>query len=80
MDIEIICPHCGGMIVVNVRDINCAIFRHAVYKVNMQPIPPHESKEKCKEFFDSGIVYGCAQPFKIIKENEKYIAIICDYI
>ena len=80
MDLELNCPHCNGNIVVNIKDINCAIFRHAVFKHSMQPIPPHETKIKCEQLVESNRVYGCAKPFKVIKENEKYITIICDYI
>ena len=80
MDLELNCPHCNGIIVVNTSHINCAIFRHAVYKNTMQPIHPHESKINCDKLIETNSVYGCTKPFKIIKEKDKYITIICDYI
>ena len=81
MDLELNCPHCNGIIiVVNTSQINCSIFRHAVYKNTMQQIPPHESKINCDKLIETNSVYGCARPFKVIKEKDKYITITCDYI
>jgi len=80
MDIELICPHCKDYFIVNKKDINCAIFRHAVFKKNFHPINPHETKEKCQELVDNNLVFGCAKPFKLILNNDKYEAEICDYI
>ena len=79
MDIQLNCPHCQEKFIVNEKDINCAIFRHAVYKNNMQPINPHASLDECTKLLNDNLVYGCAKPFKIIK-NETYEAIICDYV
>ena len=47
MDVELTCPHCQDVIIVNESQINCSIFRHAVYKNTMQQISPHESKINC---------------------------------
>lgn len=57
------CPHCNDLIQVARADINCQIFRHAVYKNNHMQIPPHSSKEVCDALIASGEVYGCARPF-----------------
>lgn len=37
----VLCPHCFDEIVINVAEINCAIFRHAIYRANYEPIDPH---------------------------------------
>ena len=73
MDI-ITCPHCGEYAII--AEINCAIFRHGVYKTNMQPINPHASKEECERLLANGEIYGCGKPFKY---DGKTIE-ICDYI
>lgn len=57
------CPHCGGSVQVAKSQINCKIFRHAVFKTNLKYIPPHSTKEVCDDLFTSGAVYGCAKPF-----------------
>ena len=74
------CPHCHDFISIEKKDINCAIFRHAVYKMNYQPIPPHSSQTECESLIDQGLVYGCAKPFKLIIEKQKFCAEKCDYI
>jgi hypothetical protein len=74
------CPHCKHYIYVFSNELNCHIFRHGIFKNNFQQIDPHLSKEKCDYLFKSGLIYGCGKPFKIIKENDNYKAIICDYI
>ena len=78
--LDFICPHCDCHLVVHRNEINCSIFRHAVYKHNMQQINPHESKENCDKLIQEDKVFGCGKPFKIITEENKYQIIICDYI
>lgn len=80
MDLELICPHCNNFVIVNTKDINCGIFRHAVYIKDMKPINPHETKENCDELVKNNLVYGCGKPFKIIQIDNKYFVEICDYI
>lgn len=76
-EIQIVaCPHCGGGI--EIEAINCAIFRHGVYKTG-EAIPPHSSKEECDKAIDQGI-YGCGKPFRCEMQNNIYVATICDYI
>lgn len=58
------CPHCQGIVQVNHSDINCQIFRHAVYKHNQQPIHPHMSKQACDLLHQTGRIYGCGRPFR----------------
>jgi hypothetical protein len=81
-DVEIYlnCPHCGLMFMTTERTIACTIYRHAVLKSNMEQINPHASKEECNAFLNSGLVYGCAGPFRIIKVNGLYEAVVCEYI
>ena len=46
-DIILNCPHCKHVVIVNRKDINCAIFRHAIRKDNGEQIDPHSSKDIC---------------------------------
>jgi len=70
------CPHCNDNIIIYHTDINCKIFRHAVYKHNLQPINPHSSKQICDDLVLNNQVFGCAKPFTFDGINAK----ICDYI
>ena len=74
----VICPHCKESIII--EEINCAIFRHAVLKINNQQINPHSSKDICDSLIEKKLIYGCGKPFQIIKNNNKLEAVICDYI
>lgn len=78
MNIVVECPHCKYP--VEILEINCAIFRHAVLKVTGVQINPHTSKIDCDKLVEEGRIYGCGKPFRIIKINNAYNAIICDYI
>jgi len=80
MDIQFNCPHCQDPFIVNSKDINCGIFRHAVYKSNMKPINPHETQSKCEKLVRKELVYGCAKPFRITEKDGIYTVDICDYI
>lgn len=72
------CPHCKGSSYID--QINCGIFRHAVYKHNNEPIPPHTSKEECERLCSQDLIYGCSKPFRLVKKEDIYIAVECDYI
>lgn len=80
------CPHCNHQIQVHKNDLNCKIFRHAVYKHNMQQISPHMPKILCERLIMNEQVYGCAKPFQLVRiqdsrENqESYEVHMCDYI
>jgi hypothetical protein len=80
MDIIIQCPNCLEFIIININEINCGIFRHAVYKNNMISINPHETKINIEKMINNDEIYGCGKPFKIIKNKNKYLAINCEYI
>ena len=71
------CPHCGGLIVVAARDMNCRIFRHAVFKATLEPISPHAPRAVCESLVAAGTVLGCGKPFRITPAN---VAVACDYI
>jgi hypothetical protein len=67
-----LCPHCGIMI--EIVQLNCAIFRCGIYKHNYQQIPPHLPKRECDLLIDK--IYGCGKPFRVINKKLE----ICDYI
>ena len=72
------CPHCELLMEIN--QLNCCIFRHGVFKNTMKHIPPHLSKMDCEKLVQEDLIYGCGKPFRIIIDNGKITAIICDYI
>tara|TARA_E500000178_G_C16338479_1_gene452208 strand:+ start:126 stop:377 length:252 start_codon:yes stop_codon:yes gene_type:complete len=78
--IIISCPHCKDYIYINLKELNCHIFRHGVYKNNNKQIDPHLNKNECDRLFNEKLIYGCGKPFQLIKENNEYKTIICDYI
>ena len=64
------CPHCQEII--EITQINCAIFRHGILKSNFTQIKPHLSQDKCIELINHDLIYGCGKPFKLVK-NEPII-------
>ena len=77
--IIITCPHCGHPVLI--EKINCAIFRHGAFKTNGTQIPPHLPKDECDKLSEQNLVYGCAKPFKLIKDHtDNWIGEICEYI
>ena len=58
------CPQCGDLIIVDQKDLNCCIFRHAVDKKTFQPINPHASERECQSLVDTQQIYGCGKPFQ----------------
>ena len=74
------CPHCNDDIIVHKNELNCKIFRHGVYKSNMEQINPHLGKDLCDRLKHDDMIYGCSKPFQIIEKHNKYYIIICDYI
>ena len=77
-EFEVKCPHCNNYVII--EQVNCAIFRHGIFKKNMLQINPHLSKLECDKLIDNNLIYGCGKPFKIEKINNIWIAIECDYI
>jgi len=75
----VICPHCQCE--VEILAINCAIFRHAVFKGTGAQLNPHASKQECDSLLQQGQIYGCGKPFRIQPgPNGQQEAVICDYI
>ena len=62
----VICPNCQNY--VEILELNCCIFRHAVYKESNPSI--------IDKLIKDNLILGCGKPFKIIN----CIAIPCDYI
>lgn len=79
------CPYCKDNkdieenILIYLKDINCAIFRHGAYKDSGKQIPPHTPKEECDRLFKEGKIDGCGKPYEIIKDNGEYKIQKCDY-
>lgn len=72
--IIVLCPWCNGMIVI--LSLNCGIFRHGIYRKNMNQIPPHASKNVCDRLIRENKIYGCGKPFRV----SKGIISKCNYI
>lgn len=83
------CLHCNETFVIHMKDFNCKILRHGVYKHNLQQINPHASKEECDMLVATGKIYGCAGPLQIVESDSsggaiatpnQYSVVTCDYI
>ena len=73
------CPHCKEFIII--QEINCGIFRHGILKTTNEQIEPHLNKDRCDYLKSNDLIYGCGNPFQIIKKENNSIEIkICDYI
>jgi len=79
-EIYVVCPHCDQQILIMSNEINCAIFRHGAFKDTGSQVNPHETKEICDKLFDSNAVHGCCKPFKLVQNENNYVAEICDYV
>lgn len=78
---EFNCPHCDGGILVQWQDINCKIFRHAVYSHGAQkgnPINPHETQSNIEKLIDQNEIYGCGKPITMSGDCKQVHA--CDYV
>jgi hypothetical protein len=79
--ILITCPHCKAVSQVAIKDINCRIFRHGVYKSTFKPIDPHTPKVICDALKARDLIYGCGKPFRLIWiEGNVGHVVGCDYI
>jgi hypothetical protein len=77
-ELIIICPHCNVPVII--EKINCAIFRHGIFKKNGKQINPHSTKELCDYYIRENKIYGCGKPFRIIAKDNSFVSEICDYI
>ena len=74
------CPHCNMMVMLPKAEFNCKIYRHGIYKNNLQQIDPHMKKKECDRLAREGLIYGCGKPFKILSETTGFKIMLCDYI
>lgn len=74
------CPHCESYVTVLKNEINCAIFRHAIFKDTFIPIDPHSTLQECEKLLSENKIFGCAKPFQIKFINNIAIAFKCEYI
>ena len=78
------CPNCNEFIQVLRSQTACCIFRHGIFKHNGEQVPPHSAKELCDSLKETGRIYGCGKPFKIIlttiPEFPHGYAEMCGYI
>jgi hypothetical protein len=77
-ELIVVCPHCSVLVLI--EQLNCCIFRHAIFKNDFSQVNPHASLDECNKLINNNLVYGCCKPFRVINKNNNYIAIICDYI
>jgi hypothetical protein len=79
MEKIITCPNCNNYVIIS--ELNCCIFRCAIYKKTNEQIDPHLSEEKCNILIKNDLIYGCGKPFQIIiQDDETLIVKKCDYI
>ena len=72
------CPACKDLIYI--EQINCGIFRHGIFKHNMEQIPPHSNKEFIDNLIQTNNIIGCGQAFKLSYDIDgKITAIFCSF-
>ena len=64
------CPHCMQYMELIKNEINCAIYRHGMFKINGDQIDPHTPKDICDKLVENNLIYGCGKPFQLF-ENKK---------
>lgn len=74
------CPYCNGNIQIEKNELNCRIFRHAIFRHDGNQLNPHAPQKECERVVEQNLVYGCAKPFKIINIDGKETIIKCEYI
>lgn len=73
------CPHCH--LSVWIEEINCAIFRHGVFRDTHVQVPPHASKTECDDLVARDLIIGCGKPFRVVVDGDaNATAVVCDYI
>lgn len=73
------CPHCQGAVVIEA--VNCAIFRHGVFRRSGHQVPPHAPKADCDAWVARGEILGCGRPFRVMCDaSGSLVAVVCDYI
>ena len=81
-EIHVKCPHCNDDIFILIYEINCNVFRHGIYKDNLQQMDPHAKKSVCEKLKRDDLIFGCGKPFSLDhdKKENKFFAVKCDYI
>ena len=85
-NIYIECPHCNQLMELIKQEINCAIYRHGIFKDTGGQMDPHAPKQVCDELVEKDLIYGCGKPFKIFENKNpvtkiaNYYVEKCDYI
>lgn len=74
------CPHCNDFVLVIIKEINCRIFRHGIYKSNMKQVNPHAPKTECDSLVERKLVYGCCKPFRLIPHGDEFTVEKCEYL
>ena len=70
------CPHCNDSVLIYNNELNCRIFRHAVYKQTGEQVYPHLDQQSCENLSKNDLVYGCCKPFEIItKDNKLFVTL-----
>jgi len=59
---------------IEILEVNCAIFRCGVVKSTGEQIDPHLPKAECDKLGDT--IYGCAKPMRLVDGK----LVVCDYI
>ena len=73
------CPNCNEEIIVNKNELNCKIFRHAIFKDSYKQIDPHLQKIYCDKLVEEDKIFGCSKPFEIVRRDVKLYVVKCDY-
>ena len=50
------CPNCNDMVYIKIKEFNCHIFRHGIYKNNYKQIDPHLNKIECDRLFNQKLI------------------------
>lgn len=74
------CPNCNEPILLYRSEINCQIYRHGVFKSDLQQMNPHTPKKECDRFVQENLIYGCGKPFRVHFENDDIVLGKCDYL
>ena len=64
------CPTCG--VLIEILEVNCAIFRCGIVRATGEQIPPHSSKEEIEKLE----IWGCGNPMRLVDGKLE----ICPYI
>lgn len=71
-----LCPHCATLFEVTPADMNCRIFRHAVFRHSGHFVPPHASRAQCRAWVKHHQVWGCGGPLRYTGSAFE----ACDYL